>query len=126
MLPILRRILVTLVILAAPALRADEPPSLTQVEKEIAELRAEIQALRMQGGPDAQRLTELERQLQVLAQEIETMKLGEAAVTADRSMNGMGPAASKIYRSGSGSGLAIGGYGEAIYRSFDGRLQDGS
>src|SRR4051812_1041923 len=127
MLPILRRTLVTLLILAAPAagaLRADEPPSLTQVEKEIAELRAEIQALRTQGGPDAQRLTELERQLQVLAQEIETMKLGEAAVTADRSNNGMGPAASKIYRTG--NGLAIGGYGEAVYRSFDGRLQDGS
>ncbi|HEV7783756.1 MAG TPA: hypothetical protein VGQ28_00385, partial [Thermoanaerobaculia bacterium] len=84
------------------AVRAAEPPSLSQLEQEIAALRAEVQALRTQSGPDAQRLTELERQLQVLAQEIETMKLGEAAVTADRSNNGMGPAASKIYRSGNG------------------------
>ena len=106
------------------AVRAAEPPSLSQLEQEIAALRAEVQALRTQSGPDAQRLNELERQLQVLAQEIETMKLGEAAVTADRSNNGMGPAASKIYRSG--NGLAIGGYGEVVYRNFDGRLQDGS
>jgi hypothetical protein len=106
------------------AVRADEPPTLTQLEKEIAALRAEVQALHTQSGPDAQRLNELERQLQVLAQEIETLKLGEAAVTADRSNNGMGPAASKIYRSG--NGLAIGGYGEVVYRNFAGRLQDGS
>jgi len=107
--------------------RAAEPPSPSQLEQEIAALRAEIQALRAQTGPDAQRLNEIERQLQVLAQEIETMKLGEAAVTAgaaDRSNNGMGPAASKIYRTG--NGLAIGGYGEAVYRNFDGKLQDGS
>jgi hypothetical protein len=106
------------------AVRADEPPTLAQLEQEIPALRAEVQALRTQGGTDAQRLTELERQLQVLAQEIETLKLGEAAVTADRSNNGMGPAASKIYRSG--NGLAIGGYGEVVYRNFAGRLENGS
>src|SRR4029077_15488876 len=106
------------------AVRAVEPPTLSQLEKEIAALRAEVEALRTQAGPDAQRLTELERQLQVLAQEIETLKLGEAAATADRSTHGMGPAASKIYRSG--NGLAIGGYGEVVYRSFAGRLEDGS
>src|SRR5258706_2282327 len=106
------------------AVRAGEPPSLTQIEQEIAALRAEVEALRTQGGPDAQRLNELQRQIGVLAQEIETLKLGETAVTADRSNNGMGPAASKIYRSG--NGLAIGGYGEVVYRNFDGRLQDGS
>src|ERR1700681_1135528 len=130
MLRSIRRILVvgTLIGLMGTrgAVRADEPPSLSQLEQEIAALRAEVQALRTQGGPDAQRLNELERQLQVLAQEIETMKLGEAAasVTADRSTHGMGPAASKIYRSG--HGLAIGGYGEVVYRTFAGRLEDGS
>src|SRR5947209_3934217 len=116
-------VLIGIVVIAGVAW-ADEPPSLTQLEKEIAALRAEVQALRTQSGPDAQRLNELERQLQVLAQEIETLKLGEAAATADRSTHGMGPAASKIYRSG--NGLAIGGYGEGVYRHFDGKLQDGS
>src|SRR5258708_17800720 len=96
------------------AVRADEPPSLTQLEKEIAALRAEVQALRTQAGPSADRLNELERQIGVLAQEIETLKLGEAAVTAEGSNNGMGPAASKIYRSG--NGLAIGRYVVGAYR----------
>src|SRR5689334_10438154 len=81
--------------------RAAEPPSPSQLEQEIAALRAEIQALRAQTGPDAQRLNEIERQLQVLAQEIETLKLGEASsatgsagVKADVSSQGLGPAAS--------------------------------
>src|SRR5947209_8227054 len=116
-------VLIGMVVIAGVA-RAGEPPTLTQLEKEIAALRAEVQALRAQSAPDAERLNELERQLQVLAQEIETLKLGEAAATADRSTNGMGPAASKVYRSG--NGLAIGGYGEGVYRHFDGKLQDGS
>ncbi|HEY0515035.1 MAG TPA: hypothetical protein VGH73_24280, partial [Thermoanaerobaculia bacterium] len=78
--------------IAPGAVRADEPPSPAQLEKEIAALRAEVEALRARSGPDAQRLGEIERSLQVLAQEIETMKLGEAAATADRSTHGMGPA----------------------------------
>src|SRR6185312_330357 len=107
MLRFLRRALVfgALIGMTIPGARAAEPPSLSQLEQEIAALRAEVQALRTPGGHDAQRLNELERQLQVLAKEIETMKLGEAAVTAgaaDRSNNGMGPAASKIYRTGNG------------------------
>ncbi|HEX4962576.1 MAG TPA: porin [Thermoanaerobaculia bacterium] len=106
------------------AARAAEPPSVTQLEKEIAALRAEVEALRAQGGPAAERLNEIERQIAVLAQEIETMKLGEAAATADRSNQGMGPAASKIYHSG--NGFAAGGYGEVVYHHFDGKLQDGS
>src|SRR5437763_3801389 len=119
-------VLAVLAGMTIPGVRAAEPPSLSQLEQEIAALRAEIQALRAQSGPDAQRLNEVERQLQVLAQEIETMKLGEAAATAtaDSSTHGMGPAASKIYRSG--NGLAIGGYGEAVYHNFSSRLQDGS
>lgn len=111
---------------------AAEPPSLTQLEQEIAVLRAEIQALRAQNAQradaaEAERLTEVERKIQLLATELETMKLGEAAATpvsADSSTNGMGPAASKIYRGG--NGLAIGGYGELVYRSFAATLQNGT
>jgi hypothetical protein len=109
-----------------------EPPSLTQLEQEIAALRAEIQALRAQNAQkadaaEAERLTEVERKIQVLATELETMKLGEAAVTAataDGSTNAMGPAASKIYRGG--NGLAIGGYGELVYRNFSATLENGT
>lgn len=113
----------------AHAAEPTEPPSLTQLEQEIAALRAEVEALRAQNAQkaepaEAERLTEVERKIQVLATEIETMKLGEAAVTADRSTNAMGPAASKIYRSG--NGLAVGGYGELVYRNFSRTLENGT
>src|SRR4051812_47878357 len=109
-----------------------EPPTLTQLEQEIAALRAEIQALRTQNAQkadaaEAERLSEVERKIQVLATELETMKLGEAAATAvsaDRSTNAMGPAASKIYRGG--TGLAIGGYGGGVDRNFAARLENGT
>jgi hypothetical protein len=58
----------------------------------------------------------LERKIEVLAGEIESMKIGEAA-TATASENGFGPAASKVYQSE--RGLSIGGYGEVIYQNFD-------
>ncbi len=94
-----------------------------RLEQQVEQLKAEIAAMKSQ-GQSVDRVAEIERRLEVLAAEIETMKLGEAAATADRSTNGMGPAASKIYRGG--NGLAIGGYGEVIYRNFSSRLQDGS
>src|SRR6185295_8038136 len=50
-------------------------------------------------------------------------KIGEAAVAADRSTNGMGPAASKIY---SGErGVSIGGYGEVFYEGPSSKTDDG-
>jgi hypothetical protein len=113
-----------LVLALAPVASAQSTDDrVRQLESEVAQLKAEIAALKNQ-GQSADGVAEVERKLEVLAKEIETMKLGEAAATADQSTNGMGPAASKIYRSG--NGLAVGGYGEVVYRNFDGRLQDGS
>jgi len=119
---------VLLVLALAPAVFAQSTAQSTEdrvrrLEQQVEQLKAEIAAMKSQ-GQNADRVAEIERRLEVLAQEIETMKLGEAAATADRSTNGMGPAASKIYRGG--NGLAIGGYGEVIYRNFSGRLEDGS
>ena len=112
---------------AAFAQGASTDDRVRRLEREVEQLKAEVAA--MKGGTKGQeqgtdRVAELERKLEVLASEIETLKLGEAAATADRSTNGMGPAASKVYRGG--NGLAVGGYGEVVYRDYDGRLQDGS
>jgi hypothetical protein len=107
----------------APSTAPSTDDRVRRLEQQVEQLKAEIAAMKGQ-GQSADRVAEIERRLEVLAQEIETMKLGEAAATADRSTNGMGPAASKIYRGG--NGLAIGGYGEVIYRSFSSELQDGS
>ncbi|HEX4498642.1 MAG TPA: hypothetical protein VIE43_23390 [Thermoanaerobaculia bacterium] len=115
---------VLLVLGLAPAAFAQSTDDrVRQLEAEVAQLKAEIAAMKTQ-GQSADGVAEVERRLDVLAKEIETMKLGEVSATADQSTNGMGPAASKIYRSG--NGLAVGGYGEVVYRNFDSKLQDGS
>lgn len=69
-------------------------------------------------------MEELKRRIDILAQEIEQLKLGEATVTADQSQFGLGPAASKIYRTE--RGVSIGGYGEMVYNNFATEKDDGS
>ncbi len=60
---------------------------------------------------------ELLRRIDLLAGEVEALKLGEVAARADVSQYGFGPAASKVYRSK--QGVSIGGYGEIQYYDFD-------
>ena len=69
-------------------------------------------------------LSELSRRLDVLAQEIERLNLGEAAATADAGQYGLGPAASKIYRTA--RGVSIGGYGEMVYNRYAGEKENGT
>lgn len=66
---------------------------------------------------------ELSRRIDVLAQELERMKIGEAAASADRSQYGLGPAASKVYR---GQGVSLGGYGETVYEYIRKNKDDGT
>jgi uncharacterized small protein (DUF1192 family) len=85
------------------------------LEREVAALQAEVAALKGGGQPAAgDRLAELERRIEVLAGEIERLRIGEAAAAPDRSEHGLGPAASKIYRTE--RGLSVGGYGELRYQ----------
>lgn len=74
---------------------------------------------------DAAKLTELERKLDAVTQEIEKLKLGEAAAepAATESVLGFAPAASKVYRAQPNK-VSIGGYGEMIYQNFSKRRQD--
>ena len=118
--------------LGSGAARADEAADrVTELERQIEELRAAVAALQAQQAaapatpPAAPAIPvdELARRLEVLAAEIEQLKLGETAATADRSDYGYGPAASKVYRED--QGLSIGGYGEVIYEQFDGRNDAG-
>lgn len=95
-----------------------------ELERQVEELRAEVESLK--GGTaagEAGRLAELERRIEVLAAELERLRIGEAAAVADESEFGLGPAASKIYRTE--RGLSIGGYGEVIYQHFDENRDDG-
>ena len=113
---------------ALPA-RADQPaPTLEQrierLEKLLAQTRAELEAAKA-GASDPGRLSEIERQIEVLAREIEQLKLGEAGVASAEAKDlryGVGPAASKVYAR---KGVSLGGYGEFLYQNFSGRRQDG-
>lgn len=62
--------------------------------------------------------TELERRLDVLAGEVERTELGDVVGPLEESVSGLGPAASKVY--GAQEGISIGGYGEAIFKDFQG------
>lgn len=70
-----------------------------------------------------ERVSELERKVEVLTQEIEAMRPGAAADTVTRARpTWLAPAASKVY--GVARGVSIGGYGEMLYENFDRERED--
>lgn len=122
-----------------PAARAEQEATralspaerLKALEAEVAALKAEIESQKAAPpapaageGAAGDRTAELERRIDVLAAEIERLQLGETAPRATAPERGMGPAASKVYRTG--QGLAVGGYGELLYQSFAATRDDGS
>jgi hypothetical protein len=96
-----------------------------RLEREVAELKAAVEELRALGLAE-DRLAEVERRLQILAEEVEDLKVGEAAVTVTReeTYSGLGPAASKVYQKD--QGVSVGGYGEALLEFFDEERDDGT
>ena len=80
-----------------------------------------------QGQPQGQQtqttsIEELQRQVDVLAQEVERMRSGEpeVEVTVDRARSlGLGSSASSVYRKA--QGVSISGYGEMLYENFASR-----
>jgi uncharacterized small protein (DUF1192 family) len=98
---------------AVPAL-AEDKSSLDELRKQVAELKAEVARLQSVGTA-GERVTELERRIDVLAQELERARTGGATeVEAEKGSFGLGPAASKVYRKD--KGVSLGGYGEATYQ----------
>lgn len=93
-----------------------------------AAAKAEAEAEKPESPAAPTQFAELERRLEVLASELENLKLGNAAAeesaTLEDSRFGLGPAASKVYRVD--RGLSIGGYGEALYENFDDTREDGT
>jgi hypothetical protein len=112
----------------AAASRADEPAltleqRVQRLEKLLAETRAELAAAKAAPAADSARIAEIERQIEILAREIEKLKLGEAAgPEAAIEHWGIGPAASKVYGR---KGVSIGGYGEFAYTNFASLRQNG-
>lgn len=74
--------------------------------------------------PDS--LHEIKRQIEILTQEIERLKLGE--VESDVSLSpsrGLGAAAAKVY-SLKKTGVSIAGYGEIVYQNYSTKLDNGT
>jgi hypothetical protein len=112
--------------MALPGVAATpDDEKMQELEREVAELKAAVAELRALGLAE-DRLTEIERRLEILAEEMEDLKVGEAAVTASRDVgvSGLGPAASKVYQKD--QGVSVGGYGEALLEFFDDSRDDGS
>lgn len=70
----------------------------------------------------AQRVAELERKLEALADEQENFQLGGLVWPQGDPRYGLGPSAAKVYSAG--EGLSLGGYGEAIYERRAGSGND--
>lgn len=122
-----------LLVLGLRAAQGDEPPAATleqrieRLEKLLEQTRAELAAARTAPNADVARLAEIERQIGILAAEIEQLKVGEAAAPAATSESpryGVGPAASRVY--GAKTGVSIGGYGETLYQNFRTKDQSGN
>jgi hypothetical protein len=121
---------------AAPAAAQSAEERLRALEQEVAALKAALAEKKQADAEAAKaaepatepaadpRLDELERRLDLVAAELEKMKLGEAAIEADESHHGLGPAASKVYRKE--QGVSIGGYGELLYQNFSGSTDAGA
>lgn len=108
---------------ALPAVAEEIDERVQRLEREVAELRELLNGAQQAEG-DSERLAEIERRIEILAAELDNLRVGEAAVVADEGRHGFGPAASKIYRTE--RGVSIGGYGEMLYESYDSEREDGS
>ncbi len=124
------------------AAQADDAKRVDKLESELEAIRAEVSKLReelaardraeadqkkQQTGPpgDGDRLTEIERRIEILAQEVERKKIGSNIFPkAVKSEHGLGIAASKVYQVE--QGLSIGGYGEMLFEDFDSSRDNGS
>ena len=68
-------------------------------------------------------LAELNRKVEILAEELERLKLGEGADLPPLSGQGLGPASSRVY-SLRKPGVSVAGYGELLYENFSDTRDD--
>ena len=96
----------------------------------VAVLATQAPHLLAQSPTDSARIDRLERQLDVVTQELERLNLGAGVVLGAGGVEaasprfGLAPAASKVYRAQ--EGVSIGGYGEFLYDHYSGSRENGS
>ena len=126
----------------APPAPTPTPPAplstdekIRQLEQLLADTRAELAKLK-ESSSSAEtnaKLEELSRRIDILAQEIQNLKMGEAAPALEAGVTagektaeqyGVGPAAARVYEIK--KGLSIGGYGEILYSNPASKDQSGA
>lgn len=70
-------------------------------------------------------LKEIQRQVEILTEELERLQLGEVTETSSERQYGLGPAAAKVYQLKK-SGVSLAGYGEVLYQNFSELREDGN
>lgn len=108
-----------LALFAATTLAAQDA---TDLERRLRELEAKI--AQIQSAQPSNDLSEIRRQIEILGQEIESLKTRQTdeVPVADTEQFGLGAAASKVYRVE--QGLSFGGYGEMLYENYAGRADN--
>lgn len=118
-----------------PAAPLTNEERIRQLERLLADTRAELEKLKASSSSAETnaKLEELSRRIDILAQEIQNLKMGEAAPALEAGVKagektaeryGVGPAAARVY--GLKSGVSIGGYGEVLYSNYASQDQSGA
>jgi hypothetical protein len=104
----MRTFILSLFLLALPSIGVAEE----------ADLQKQVDLLKKQLADLEQRVAEGSRKTEVLAEEVDSAKLGSVLPEKAelKSQWGLGPAASSVYNAK--QGLSIGSYGEATYRNY--------
>lgn len=79
---------------------------------------------RAEDAANSPQFSELSRKVDALTQEIEKLKLGDAAETPAAPQPGLGLSASKVYGARADK-VSLGGYGELVFRGFSRKEQNG-
>ena len=123
-------VLLCVIALGTLAGLAGEPEDrIRELERQVRELTTELQALQ-QTRRDDERLDELARRIDVLAEELERLRGREVDASLPGGEDpaarrrGLAPSAAKVYRIE--QGVSVGGYGEMLYENFDGRTDSGA
>lgn len=110
------------------AFAGDANAKLQELENRLKQLEEKQATVTPEkGAEDAGSIQELRRRLDVLAEEIEKLRSGEAEleVTQEKATAlGLGPSAASIYRKT--RGVSIAGYGEMLFQIFDNEDESGN
>jgi hypothetical protein len=121
----LAAVLATPLSTAALASEDDQTDRVEALELRVAELEALINELKEAGkNVEPARIEELERQIRILAEEIEDLRMDDVVEPVEDIERGLGPSASKVYQVD--RGVSVGGYGELLYEDFDSKREDGA